>query len=109
MALPIVDKGNIPYIVDGVEKTLAQVGAGLAILTNPGVLHSDVVTTDGTNDVECIVYDNASAATGDVKAHVKVPGANQMGGESTILTGCQNGIFITLTGTGSKVIVRYID
>lgn len=88
-------------------KTVTDVGSGLAVKSSSGVLADCIVYTDGTNEATLIAYDNASAASGIVLAKVIVLGADKMGGEIDIEVAASNGIFITLTGTGSSCLIRY--
>jgi len=60
--------------------------------------------TDGTNNLTLKVYDNASAATGNVVAEFTIIGADLKGGEIFNNLSLTNGAFVDMTlgaGTGT--------
>ena len=84
------------------------VAADSAIVTGKGHLEAVIGVTDGTNDATCVLYDNASAATGTVLWKGKVTAANNFGG-ATFPTPINftNGIYLDITGTNAACIVYY--
>lgn len=92
---------NKIYLASG-EKTAAAL-----IDTGGGVVGAVVVTTDGTNDAEVIIYDN-TAASGKIAARIPVKGADKLGGQH-IPFRTDNGIYATVTGTGAKYQVYYLS
>lgn len=60
--------------------------------------------TDGTNNLTIKVYDNASAASGNVVAEFTIIGADLKGGEMFENLAMHNGIYVDMTlgaGTGT--------
>lgn len=84
-----------------------NVTAGKVIKNSPGLLHGLVVNTDGTNAVTVTVYDNAAAASGTIVAKITVLAADRTGGLVGIDVGCDNGIFVVISGTGGTAILYY--
>ena len=82
--------------------------ASAVILDVPGILVSCIVYTDGASDAEVTVYDNASAASGVELAHAYVKGSERMGGEARIFCEAENGIYLSITGSGAKALIRYL-
>ena len=78
------------------------------VYAKPCKLTDLAVYTDGTNQVTAILYDNATAASGTVIGKVIVPGAALNGGlVIPIPVRAQNGIYISLSGTGGTAVVFY--
>ncbi len=79
------------------------------ISTKEGILGGVIVRTDGTNDVTITLHDNASSALGTVLLDILIPGADKIGGAlfGQIPVLAEQGIFLTLSGTGGSVIVYY--
>jgi len=105
---------NIPLDLNSRALPLVKKGSGL--ITESGVVHGDnavlydaIVFTDGTNDATVTVYDNATEASGRVMFHDVVKGSVVKGGEVNIADEALYGLFIAISGTGAKVIVRYVD
>ncbi len=93
--MPIVT----PYIPSG-EKS-----ANALILNRPGIVGAIIVTTDGTNDAECVVYNN-NEASGDIVARCPVSGTEKIGGQVIpFLTTI--GVYATISGTGAKYQIYY--
>ena len=68
------------------------------------------VISNGTNDARVILYDNASAASGEVVWECTVVGADNYGGRVwTNPRRCDNGIYADVNGTGASYIVEYIE
>lgn len=78
------------------------------IAPRTAVLHSVMVIADGTNAATVILYDNASAATGDVLAKIVVDAGatydlfHSMDGVEAL-----NGIYLDISGTGAECVVHY--
>lgn len=100
-ALSLADYANTTY-----EQTTSGVAfAGPCLLT--GVL----VITGGLKfpAVTVILYDNASAASGNVLAEFVVPAINNYGGRVwKDPVHCINGIYVTISGLGGSYIVEYV-
>lgn len=78
------------------------------IIGRPSRLLSIMLETDGTNVATCILYDNASAASGTILASISCLGADR---SATWSLDCgveaSNGIYLDIGGTGAKVVVHY--
>lgn len=81
--------------------------ADAAIKAAPGIIEGIMVYTDGTNNATLTVYDNASAATGDVAMKMVVKGADLIGGLVDLSVETTNGIYADISGTGATYIVYY--
>ncbi len=70
-------------------------------------LNAVQVITDGTNPATVIIYDN-TAASGKKLFESVVAGANNSGFFSWDCgVQCQNGIYVSVSGTGASCIVYY--
>ena len=79
----------------------SMTGPGV-VLDKPGVLAGFTVTTNGVDDAEVIVYDNASGPSGKVLAHVKVAGGDLLGG-LLVPVRALKGIYLSMSGNPSVV------
>lgn len=100
-----LDNQKLPYL----SECTGLLDADGVIIDTSGVLVDVIVYTDGVNAATVIIYDNASAASGKVLAKVIVAGAENFGGEVSIFTGVENGLYLDISGTGAKALVRYIS
>ena len=91
---------NKVYLASGEKTASALIDTGL------GIVGAIVVTTDGTNDVELVVYDSLDAS-GTVKARIPVKGSDKIGGQH-IPFRMSNGIYVTVSGTGAKYQIYYL-
>ena len=67
------------------------------------------VITNGSADARVILYDNASAASGDVIWESTVVGADGYGGKNWFFPRvCNHGIYADVNGTGATYIIEYI-
>lgn len=93
-------------ILTGISSDLKSASA--VILGEPGLLIGLSINTDGTNDAQAILYDNASSASGSVLAKCFISAAT---GNSTILfpvpIRADNGIYLAHTGTGATAVIWY--
>lgn len=79
-----------------------------AIVARPCRIHAVTVISDGTNAATAIIYDNASAASGNVVAKVVCAGATR----TQVITSedgieCSNGAYLDIGGTDAETIVHY--
>lgn len=82
--------------------------ADAAIYVGRGTLNSVSIITDGTNAATVTLYDNASAATGNVLFKGVVPGANSSETVAwNLAVRCLNGIYADVSGTGAAYVVYY--
>jgi len=66
------------------------------------------IITDGVNDAKVILYNNASAASGQIVFEGTVPGGNNFGGatfETTVRADL--GLYLDITGTGAAAIIYF--
>lgn len=87
---------------------LISTTAATVITTGKAILSGITVITDNTNTATVTVYDNASAASGTVLAKVtatSTTGANSIAFVTPVMA--ENGLVISVTGTGSTGIVYY--
>lgn len=84
--------------------------ADAIILAAPGTLLGLIIVTDGTNDATVSLYDNASAASGNILAKFVVKGADLA--KELVISECgvvaNNGIYADVSGTGANYIVHYL-
>lgn len=92
------------YLTSSGELTSSQ-----AVLAAPGAIAVVSVTADGTNAADVIVYDNPSAASGTVLAHVKVKATDVFDMlHLTVPAVANNGIYVSISGTGAKAVIHYL-
>lgn len=89
-------------------KSSGLLTASGVVATGRNRIDSIVVLTDGTNAATVTVFDNASAGSGLVLSKHSIPGASL----STTFTPaypifCENGLYVTITGTGANAIVHF--
>lgn len=66
------------------------------------------VITDGTNDAKVIIYDSKTGS-GKVVGEITVNGGSQFGGVANPYpVHHNNGIYVTVSGSGASYIVEYI-
>jgi len=79
-----------------------------AIKTSSGFLGGVLVLTDGTNDATVKLYDNASAASGVVLWEAVVPATDRaFPNMFPFPITFNNGLYLSISGTGAKAIVYY--
>ena len=84
-------------------KTLTTTGVAYAY---PCYISALVIKTDGTEDVSVIVYDNASAASGDKIWDTTVKGSDNYGGRIwSFPRKVNNGLYVAVTTSGTTVII----
>lgn len=95
--------GKLIYATNSGEITSSQlVYAGACLISKIKVL------TDGSNNATIIVYDNTEGS-GKVIDKTIVAAAIRYGGGNIIPPEkCDNGIYVTISGTGASVIISYI-
>jgi hypothetical protein len=77
-------------------------------MDQPGKLTSLQVIADGTNAATVILYDNASAASGNVLAKIIVDaGATYESMTWDAPIDALNGIYLDISGTGAECVVGY--
>jgi hypothetical protein len=82
--------------------------ADAPIYVGRGTLNAFTVVTDGTNAATVTLYDNATAATGNVLAKMVVGGSAGTGFQAwNLAVRCLNGIFADVSGTGAGYIVYF--
>ena len=77
-----------------------------AIITGSGTLCGVQALTDGTNNATCVVYDNKSAASGNVVGKGISLGAALSGG-SALPTTFGTGLYLSVSGTNANCIVYF--
>ena len=80
------------------------------IVRRSGMLTSCLVRTDGTNAATVTIYDNTEAS-GKILGEWMVQGATGYGGRNWpegAFTPFDNGLYISISGTGAWAIVEYI-
>jgi len=98
------DLHKLPYVTE----CTGELSSSSVVSAVCGVLVDLIVYTDGVNAAVAIIYDNPSAGTGKILAKMIVVGNENIGGEVNIFTKADNGLYVALSGTGAKAIVRYI-
>lgn len=86
-----------------------QLSSSAVVSALPSHLTSVQVSTDGVNAATVTIYDNASAASGQVLAEVKVPGASlsdNIAFNSFLVA--NKGLYCSISGTGAKAIIGFI-
>lgn len=81
-----------------------------AIVTRPCYITCVQLLADGTNAGTLTVYDNASAASGNVVSAVKTKAGDQQIPEPCVPDEgvyCANGLYASVSGTGASYIVYY--
>jgi hypothetical protein len=83
--------------------------ADAAICARPALLKSIILEGDGTNACNVIIYDNASAASGNVLAKllIQASGPQVVSFDSAGGIEANNGLYADVTGTGAAYIVHY--
>ena len=76
------------------------------IRTGKCILTDVLIGTNGTNAVTLILYDNASAASGNVLFKGQVVGANLAGEFTGMNVRGDLGIYADVTGTGAEFVVH---
>ena len=96
---------NFQESIGSGEKTVdAIIKSGLCWITAIEVI------TDGTNDARVILYDNASAASGEVIWESTIAGGDNFGGKNWIFPRkCNHGIYADINGSGASYIVEYSE
>lgn len=97
------------FAFDGAQGSAVVTEDGAAVTGTNVYITALTTITDGTNDATCLLYDNASAASGTVIAKDWVPGAliaNRL--VWTYPRKVNAGIYVDLTGTGANCIVEYL-
>lgn len=87
-----------------------EISSSQQLISSAGFLTSLMGYTDGVNDVDVIVYDNASSATGRVVGKVSIPGEKNSffkNWPSNAPNRCGNGMYVQISGTGGSCIVEY--
>lgn len=100
LADPDGSASNKIYVPSGERSASALIDTGLSVV---GAI---VVLTDGTNDAECVVYDNTTNS-GTVVARCPVKGSDKIGG-MVIPFRVSTGIYATITGTGAKYQIYHL-
>jgi hypothetical protein len=94
---------------DGAQGSAAITSDGAAATGSNVYITALTTITDGTNAATCLLYDNASAASGDVIAKDWVPGALISNRLIWAYPRKVNaGIYVDITGTGASCIVEYV-
>ena len=101
----------VPALVlaDYARTSYEQTASGV-VSAGPCLLTGVAVMTGGLKfpDVTVILYDNASAASGNVLAEFVVAGVDNLGGRDyKDPVHCINGIYVSLSGAGGSYIVEY--
>ena len=98
------DLHKLPYVTECTGVLLLS----SVVLASSGVLVDLLVYTDGINDVTVTIYDNPSTSSGKVLAKMTVKGSENVGGEVSIFTKADNGLYAQVVGTNAQALVRYI-
>lgn len=97
-----VDLANVTY------SSYAQTSDG-AGWGNPCYLTKVKGKTDGTNNLTLKVYDNASAASGNVITEFTIIGADLKGGELFENLNVANGIYVDMTVAGEGTGTWWVE
>lgn len=83
--------------------------ADTAVLARPGRLKHVMLIADGTNAATVIVYDNATAASGNVLAKLSIAatGTHQFVQFDAAGVECNAGIYADVTGTGAAFVIGF--
>ena len=92
--------------VNKIWLTSGELAVNTLVSSKGGILGAIVVTTDGSNDALCVVYDSTDA-TGKIIARCPVKGADGLGG-IVIPKRRDIGLYVTISGSGAKYIVDYL-
>ena len=88
-------------------RSSGEITASATLVDGRGLLSGVLVITNGTNDATIILYDN-NAASGDKLFEAVVAGANNavlFPFEKKVLA--ENGIYVSVAGTGASCIVYH--
>ncbi|HRR42124.1 MAG TPA: hypothetical protein P5244_12890 [Syntrophales bacterium] len=98
---------SVPFVC---ESTGVCSDTTKVVLNVPGILVHAKVFTDGTadHDATLIIYDNASAASGTELDKYIVEGTDHTGGGMNIFANAENGITVSLSGTGASWILHFM-
>lgn len=79
------------------------------IVARPALLKSIILEGDGTNAASVVVYDNASAASGNIVAELllQASGPKCITFDAAGGIEANNGLYASLSGTGAACIVHY--
>lgn len=84
-------------------------GSSGVVSSDPCYLVGVSIHTNGSADAILKIYDHASAASGTVKEHITVKGADYYGGRVHINPIIMdNGIYASISGTSASYIVEYL-
>lgn len=90
----------------GAAVSTGELTSSKKILSTSGLLTSILVITDGTNAATVILYDGQG---GKMLGKWGVAGATLYGGRNWIVpVQFDNGLYISISGTGASAIVEYI-
>jgi len=96
------------------DQTIVARGTGAftasqVVVARPARLIDVGVQTDGTAAVTVLLYDHASAASGEIIAFVYLPLGVKVGGwNCPVPRGAVNGIYAAVSGTGvTRILVSY--
>ena len=105
LLFPVIAWADPPCILMG-EYTIDG-----AIRTSGGIICSIVIITDGTDEVNVIIYDNASAASGTKVINWTVPAGERYGGYDYRPNGYvyRKGLYMDITDTGSAIVAVRIE
>ncbi len=90
------------------SKSSGLLSADGVVMNQPGKLTAVTISADGTNAATVLLYDNASAASGNLLAKVVVDAGLTY--EALCFDApidALNGIYLDITGTGAECIVYY--
>lgn len=91
-------------------KTSYEKTADAVIVASACYITAVQVITDGSNAARVIIYDNASAASGNVITEITVAGADNYGGRVWQMpVECKNGIYADVNGTGASYVVEWLN
>ena len=92
-------------------KSSGLLSASGLVTAAASVLVGLIVKTDGANDAHVVLRNRATAGGTDAEviADIDVIAADKQGGEVNIWCDAPAGIYATITGTGAKALVRYVD
>ena len=85
---------------DATSSSYAKASDGVGY-ANPCFLVKVKGKTDGTNNLTLKIYDNASAASGNVVAEFEIIAADLKGGETFFDLEMKNGIYVDMTTSGT--------
>lgn len=89
--------------------TSGELDTSTLVYTGACFISGIFIGTDGTNPATVTVYDNTAGSGKKICPPIVVAGATGYGGRNVIpMCKADNGIYVSLSGTGAKVSIEYV-